>query len=297
MVKLKCHDLLSWWILLLLNCWWEHVLLFLWAQILGIQEDGTARSEAHCRACRWVQKWHIELDWFLLCCHGVTYQPHGRTVQEADDSRQTQGRGLLLLEPTRVFARRRYFSLVIPACSTVNAQPFRIQNRTLYRIGKDYVVHACCWVGNKRRRPRLFWWTSIWDEGPPPSVRLDTDSWNDSPILFFLFRINRPLCCCLYRWMKIIELIRLVKEGYFFLSSNGSSMWCKHTVTVVKSCSSVTLGWLTLRRRFELHPWRLFLKCTATLLFLIEQYLCRDVNPLYFRTFLFHHADLNLDNC
>lgn len=67
------------------------------------------------------------------------------------------------------------------------ARPFRIQNH-IYRIHSAGLarIMLCCWVGNNRR-PRLFWWTSTYEmKDLPTSVRLDTDSWNDSPILFYV---------------------------------------------------------------------------------------------------------------
>ena len=85
-------------------------------QILGVQEDSATRPETYSWAGRWVQKRHIELDRFLLLCEGITHEPHGRAVQEAGDSWQTQGRGLLLCQSSWVLAPTRWaISFMIPS--------------------------------------------------------------------------------------------------------------------------------------------------------------------------------------
>jgi len=71
-------------------------------QIHGFQEDSLIRPKTYCWASRPVHQWFSAMGWVLFIDQGCPCKADGISFKEDGDSRQTQGRGLLLCQSPRM---------------------------------------------------------------------------------------------------------------------------------------------------------------------------------------------------
>lgn len=88
-------------------------------QVLGIQENISARQKAPSESDRQVQQKKTELGEVFTFGEGSSCEPLGKPDQKNCDSRETQVRGLFLVQPTRMFTstQRNITCVIAGGCS------------------------------------------------------------------------------------------------------------------------------------------------------------------------------------